>query len=884
MITKISSSNHTATTPRGSRQVHTLHLPFLPSTLSVLYSYHCMPASTTSTNASPRAPISPFSFTSAASDSHYTSDDLPDLGAFNTVLREWIYLQPPPRIVPPYHDSGTTASGSSLGQDTGTGTDGSGRRSTVWNHVQEYLASESNDHDNDNDTETEGARSVTIETVLDDSASSLSLPPDSYLSLSPLQTQPSLFDSPARELELEMELEFQPSLGYLDEALSFLAAERARLDAKTASSPDAWKHVIEPRRKRRRRRPPKARLFNTSDNEAHVLYHPVEEEEEDEGDDEHEYQPRLVPISKSTPLSPSAAMSSDFTTPKSPRRRSRSRSKHKPILSHSRSTPSLRSLLAPPTATHRLVTLARYLAQVCPTERTRLAGVEKKLLAASGDGAQDLDPEMEMELDPRGRAPGPGDPPIHVFIDHSNILFGLLTYLKRHPPPRPNLRPIKVLTHHATTMTQTTPIPLPSFATAARSLSVGTDAPVSPTSPARSKGKAWHGSVSAAVSASNVSDPVSIPTPISVSTSSDDILLIGGARGGEGRGGTRGGAGGGETQTQEEDLDLFPDAADEEGDAEEGEEVVEQPKHQTKRPARHLSHTALSLILERGRPITRRVVVTSSPLYQPMEGMERLGYEVRVYLRVPDLGDGMDRREKNHGRTHSGGRNPSWSPKKGKSHARGVSGSTSADSAGSPGINIGGEGGKGVGRSGGGGGPASSFAPPQLGVGTQTPDGVTSSFAPGSSVLGQHFTPSPPQPQSQPPPQPQPPQLQPPHQPQPREQGKTPRIRYREQGVDELLQLKLHQALAATDEVPEGATIVLATGDGNVGQFSEDGFLGPVRTALKRGWRVELYAWEDGLSRAWRREFGIGSEWARNGMFQIIGMEQFAASLVKGGT
>jgi hypothetical protein len=44
--------------------------------------------------------------------------------------------------------------------------------------------------------------------------------------------------------------------------------------------------------------------------------------------------------------------------------------------------------------------------------------------------------------------------------------------------------------------------------------------------------------------------------------------------------------------------------------------------------------------------------------------------------------------------------------------------------------------------------------------------------------------------------------------------------------VDELLQLKLHQALAATDDVPEGATIVLATGDGNVGQFSEDGFLG----------------------------------------------------------
>jgi hypothetical protein len=52
------------------------------------------------------------------------------------------------------------------------------------------------------------------------------------------------------------------------------------------------------------------------------------------------------------------------------------------------------------------------------------------------------------------------------------------------------------------------------------------------------------------------------------------------------------------------------------------------------------------------------------------------------------------------------------------------------------------------------------------------------------------------------------------------------RVKFREQGVDELLQLKLHQAIAATDDVPEGSTIVLATGDGNMGQFNEDGFLG----------------------------------------------------------
>ncbi|TEB25066.1 hypothetical protein FA13DRAFT_1260904 [Coprinellus micaceus] len=106
------------------------------------------------------------------------------------------------------------------------------------------------------------------------------------------------------------------------------------------------------------------------------------------------------------------------------------------------------------------------------------------------------------------------------------------------------------------------------------------------------------------------------------------------------------------------------------------------------------------------------------------------------------------------------------------------------------------------------------------------------------------------------------------------------KIKYREQGVDELLQLKLHQAIADVDVVPPGSTIVLATGDGNVGQFNEDGFLGPVRTALKRGWKVELYAWEDGLSRAWRREFGENSEWGKKGLFRIIPLEQFATSLV----
>ncbi|KDQ23130.1 hypothetical protein PLEOSDRAFT_1098109 [Pleurotus ostreatus PC15] len=131
------------------------------------------------------------------------------------------------------------------------------------------------------------------------------------------------------------------------------------------------------------------------------------------------------------------------------------------------------------------------------------------------------------------------------------------------------------------------------------------------------------------------------------------------------------------------------------------------------------------------------------------------------------------------------------------------------------------------------------------------------------------------------------------------------KIRYREQGVDELLQLKLSQVLLRTEAPVPGSTIVLATGDGNAGQFNEEGFVEPVRIALQRGWKVELYAWEDGLSRTWRREFGdssraSGKKGASKGKggdedsselhtddkgygdrFRIIGMEKFGGELVE---
>lgn len=208
---------------------------------------------------------------------------------------------------------------------------------------------------------------------------------------------------------------------------------------------------------------------------------------------------------------------------------------------------------------------------------------------------------------------------------------------------------------------------------------------------------------------------------------------------------------------------------------------------------RRLSHAALALLLERGRPITRRCLATSSPLYQPTDTAEQLGYEVCIFVRVPDGGNGQYRRPPSANTNAE-----SWR----KGHAR-----ASSDSD------------KGIGGSGG--------------------TGLTAS---GSG-------------------------------------GRNGRVRYREQGVDELLQLKLHQAIADADVPRPGATIVLATGDGNVGQFSDQGFLGPVRIALKKGWRVELYAWEDGLSRAWKKEFGEGTPWKDR--FRIIKMEDFGEDLLE---
>lgn len=789
-----------------------------------------------------------------------------------------------------------------------------------------------------------------------------------------------------------------PSLGFLGEALNFIATERARLLAQRFSGS---KDISEPRKKNRRKR---VKSFVTPVPAAPGLVpdQPAGDEEEInyEGEDENtsailsksnrksrakaiiKVRPKLAGPSKSVQpirIAPSAGLSSHaessvhFPTATTDSERksmvygrrwkkstlsSSASLKQIRILTREKSSPSVpaqarsndldatieigvegkggltptqacmkkssRQYLSEQSGHRRLLGLVKDLERIFPAEKDylvdTLAKLRKDIRKSNEMGFAQIQREATL---------------VHVFIDHSNILFGLLTYLKRHPlisssssqsllltgrrrarsvstksgklkkkinvreagnsgtakalrvlkDPKP--KSIKLLqqgetfqpppssTHksdgntsinsdlitatldpiiteisptHATVSTpmtatnlqmsctflrkqveQATPpklsIPLPSFATAARLLTnPWTDTEVR----CQTLRKAARSNPAA-----------SIPGPMERSTS-DDVLLFEGPSGkARGEEGVSVDLSAGESSTTEGKDEAGAWYEEPEGKDRVSDDVLRRRRREegskgSSKQRHYLWHTALTLILERGRPITRRVCVTSSPLYQPMHSMERLGYEVPIYIRVPDVVDnGMDKERQKRRRSDSVG------------HRRKLSKTADGATAGSSTAT------------------AWTYASNELdssNSGLRT-SAISESREPSHQLYSLcHQTG---------------------HGCQPRAQQ---RIRYKEQGVDELLQLKLHQAIAATDDVPEGATIVLATGDGNAGQFNEDGFLGPVRTALRRGWRVELYAWEQCLSRAWRKEFGPGSEWGQSGMFKIINLEQFAAYLVRGST
>lgn len=94
-----------------------------------------------------------------------------------------------------------------------------------------------------------------------------------------------------------------------------------------------------------------------------------------------------------------------------------------------------------------------------------------------------------------------------------------------------------------------------------------------------------------------------------------------------------------------------------------------------------------------------------------------------------------------------------------------------------------------------------------------------------------------------------------------------------EQGVDEILHLKMCQSILDTDEP---STMVLATGDGAVAEMS-DGFLAHVERALKKGWKVELISWAKQTNGGYKnRKFR--AKWGEQ--FQIIELDEFLEDLI----
>ncbi|KAJ5172890.1 hypothetical protein N7492_005483 [Penicillium capsulatum] len=96
--------------------------------------------------------------------------------------------------------------------------------------------------------------------------------------------------------------------------------------------------------------------------------------------------------------------------------------------------------------------------------------------------------------------------------------------------------------------------------------------------------------------------------------------------------------------------------------------------------------------------------------------------------------------------------------------------------------------------------------------------------------------------------------------------------RWVEQGVDEILHLKILESLIDT---VEPATIVLATGDAAEAEYS-GGFMCQVERVLQRGWTVELVSFSQVTSNAYRRK-EFRSKWGRQ--FRLIELDAYVEEL-----
>jgi hypothetical protein len=348
-----------------------------------------------------------------------TTLDSPDLGAFTIVFRALNEFQPRNFIPHGVANAMTATATTSTHSPAESESDPYNRGSTVWNQdpIASYLS-------------VAGTATTRL------SVASQSPPPSE---------PPSSNTEGETMIDLEADSgdyedsnnadEEQPSLGYLDEALQFIAAERAKLTAprdsswqrgnsSTSDDPSSRRQQLPlhhhhhqqqqqykqlaPRRRRRNRKSrsiiPTVVVRESSgaagdDNQPRT-------EEMPEGED---------PSDLSSPdISSSEAAIRFRSTPGSPRRRAGRRNSvrsasvdGRPRLGHSKSTPTLRPGPLDPRVV-RLRALAIKLKFLFAAEAELLTGV------LSNDSLQSSSPDF---IDPRGPPPGPGQPLVHVFID-----------------------------------------------------------------------------------------------------------------------------------------------------------------------------------------------------------------------------------------------------------------------------------------------------------------------------------------------------------------------------------------------------------------------------------------------------------------------------------
>lgn len=99
------------------------------------------------------------------------------------------------------------------------------------------------------------------------------------------------------------------------------------------------------------------------------------------------------------------------------------------------------------------------------------------------------------------------------------------------------------------------------------------------------------------------------------------------------------------------------------------------------------------------------------------------------------------------------------------------------------------------------------------------------------------------------------------------------RLAMQEQAVDEILQMKILETLVDT-QAP--STIVLASGDAAEAEYS-GGFLTNVERALRKGWKVEVVAWSQGLSHEYRRKAFL-SKWKNN--FTYVKLDDYCEEML----